>query len=307
MKYSLLFLAFVLISTGVFAQLKFEPAAPMKSARGAIASAADTSFIYVANGYSKTSGATSEIEKYDFARNTWSVLTAKSIAKRFASAAIAGGSLYVFNGYDAHNHLNKKVEMVNLQTGAIQQLAENNPLPVASSGISVWDDMIYTFGGALNTSGSYSDKLFKFDPATNLWTELASMPEAKETKGAIVDGNLYVFGGFNGKQSRRIDKYDIQQNTWSHIGDMPVGVSANSIAVSGSKIYIVGDYTNQKLLACFDVNTFTLTPLQTNITGRRHAASHVVDGKLYVIGGNQQTPISSSLATVEVAEVLELN
>ena len=61
--------------------------------------------------------------------------------------------------------------------------------------------------------------------------------EAKETSGRIIDGVLYVFGGYNGSESKRIDAYDIQNND----GLVNVGRSADTaeFAVNSIKLIVV--------------------------------------------------------------------
>jgi N-acetylneuraminic acid mutarotase len=303
MKQILLFLLCAILSTSGVAQLKFEMLSEMKVARGAITSAADSNFIYMANGYSKTVPYTSEVEKYGIKTNTWTTLTKKSIPKKFASSALVGDKLYVFNGVMTGNRLNSKVEVIDVNTGAIL-LAVDNPNPVFGGGVAVWEGKIYTFGGA-KSSKVFSNKLFQFDPVTNVWTELASMAVAKETKGAIVNGQLYIVGGYNGEQIQRVDRYDLQADNWAHVAAMPISISGNAVAQHEGKIYLVGDYSKLNQITMFDTKTSSFQLLQSYMTGRRHAASHVIGGNLYVLGGNQQVPITSSLASVEVAHVAQ--
>ena len=59
-----------------------------------------------------------------------------------------------------------------------------------SAGSSVWNGKIYSFGGSI--SGGYSNKLYVYDPILQTWTALADMPQAKQAKGEIINGKLYV-------------------------------------------------------------------------------------------------------------------
>lgn len=129
------------------------------------------------------------------------------------------------------------------------------------------------------------------------------MPESKETKGAIVNGKLYVFGGYNGSVSNRIDMYDIQTNVWKSLGTMPIGVSANAIAVDGTTILIAGDYTNEKYLASYEVNTGVFNVIQSNMKARRHAGAAEINSKLYVMGGNLNSSTTSSLSSLQMASI----
>lgn len=278
--------------------LTFQDLAEMNLARGGFAYSSDNDNIYVSNGFSKNSQYTTEIEKYSVANNTWTVFAQSLVAKKYSTSAIVGNYLYIFGGKTDKDASNEKTEVVDLSNGNIKYTTDN-PSPADICGAATWDESIYVFGGsesnpfAFESWSRYSDKLYRFDTSTSTWTELASMPECKETKGAIVNGKLYVFGGYNGYVSNRIDMYDIKTNVWKRLGKMPKGVSANAIAAYGTTIFIAGDYKNEKYLASYEVNTGVFNVIQSNMKARRHAGAAVINGKLYVMGGIHDIYLSS--------------
>lgn len=288
--------------------LTFQDLAEMNLARGGFAYSSDNDNIYVSNGFSKKSHYTTEIEKYSVAKNTWTVFAQSLVAKKYSTSAIVGNYLYIFGGKTDKDTSNEKTEVVDLSSGKITYTT-NNPSPTDICGAATWDESIYVFGGSSSYLwefaiwSNYSNKLYRFDTSTSTWTELASMPESKETKGAIVNGKLYVFGGYNGNVSNRIDMYDIQTNVWKSLGTMPKGVSANAIAVDGTTIFIAGDYTNEKYLATYDVNTGVFNVIQSNMKARRHAGAAVINNKLYIMGGNQYPDCISSLSSLQMASL----
>lgn len=79
------------------------------------------------------------------------------------------------------------------------------------------------------------------------WTNLATSPVPRgEAERAVIDGRIYVFGGytdFSATNARRSDVYDPATNTWSRIADMPIGVSHAGAAVVGRDVYLAGGYT----------------------------------------------------------------
>lgn len=307
MKKLLLFLIAITLTVLILkaqVNLTFQNLADMNLMRGAITSSTDYNFIYVANGYSSTSSFTTEIEKYDIASNSWSIFTNSLIAKRFSSSVIVGSNLYLFNGYSTGYVLNNKMEIVNLINGSITY-STDNPFPTHNSGAATWNNNIYVFGGSPDgTETGKTNKLLCFNTLTHVWSELASMPVEKQTKGEIVNGKLYVLGGFNGNPCNRIDMYDIANNSWTNLGIMSDSISGFSTAVVGSKIYLIGDYDHLTHLACYDVSTNTYSLLQeSNMIGRRNSGAEVINGKLYIIGGNQTSSISSSISSLQVAEL----
>ncbi|WP_293896497.1 kelch repeat-containing protein [Flavobacterium sp.] len=210
----------------------------MNIARGLISSTTDGSNIYVCNGFSPAVNYTTQIEKYNIATNTWSVFSNTNAGLRYSSAEVVGNKLYVFNGIPSSTTFNNKMEVIDLTTGVVTY-STDNPSPVYSAGSSVWDGKIYSFGGT-GSSGN-SAKLYVFDPLLQTWTQLADMPQAKQCKGEIINGKLYVIGGFDGSSLTGIDCYDIQNNTWSHLMDMPASNSANATSVFQNKIWVIGD------------------------------------------------------------------
>ncbi|HEY5591285.1 MAG TPA: kelch repeat-containing protein [Paludibacter sp.] len=301
MKRITFILAIYLISGNLTtAQISFHNGANMNIPRGLISCTTDGANIYVNGGFTFTAGYTTEIEKYNISTDSWTVFANSLIPKRYTASKVIGNKLYIFNGYSSTSY-NAKMEVVDLTTGSITY-STDNPNPVEQSGSAVWNNKIYVFGGSQGIVNS--NKLYVFDPATEVWTELASMPEGKQTKGEIVNGKLYVIGGYNGSASTRIDMYDIQTNTWTFIMNMPQGVSAHATTYWDNKIWIVGDYTTLTYLAYYDVVKNEFATVQSNMIGRRHAGTMAVNGKLYVMGGNQNSYSNSALSSLQVSDGL---
>lgn len=300
----ILFISILSVTAGLAQSLIFQNLADIPTGRGAISSASDRTHFYVTNGFSAKEKFTGLIEKYDISKNEWSVLTSSLIPKQFPSSVIVGMKLYVFNGDLKDGTLNAKMEVVNISTGEVH-FSTDNPSPAHAAGVAVWNEIIYAFGGKISPDKLiYSNSLYKFDPVEKKWTKLANMPEKKETKGVIVDGKLYVIGGYNGNASNNISKYDIQTDKWTKLTQLPFGVSAHSVAAYGDKIYVVFDFTNQSFIGYYDItaNKFVILE-QSGMTGRRHAGAHIVNDKLYIMGGNTSADIKSCLSSTQVANL----
>ena len=285
--------------------VNFDDLPNMNIRRGLIATSSNTNSLFVCHGFSPTANFVSEIEKYDIANQQWTIFANSTIAKRYPSAEVVGNNLYIFNGITAYvsggEVFNEKLEKVDLQTGGITFLTDN-PYPVRSAGNCVWNNYIYFFGG--KAPSGYSNKLLKYSVDFDEWTFLADMPVGRETRGEVVDGKIYVIGGYNGTPLNRIDVYDIQTNLWEHVLNMPTGISANSTAVYGRKIWVVGDYTNQTQIGYYDIDTNEyISCISQNMIGRRHFGAEIVDGNLYIMGGNQTSSSSSTLNSLQYANI----
>lgn len=272
----------------------------MNFQRGLISTSSNSNSLFVCHGFSPTVSFTTEIEKYDIINQQWTVFSNSTIGKRYASSEVVGNNLYIFNGITSTSY-NEKLEKVDLQTGNITFLTDN-PYPVRSAGNCVWNNNIYFFGGK-NSSG-YSNKLVKYNVALDQWTLLADMQVGRETRGEVVDGKIYVIGGYNGSVSSRIDAYNIQTNTWEHLLNMPVGISAHSTAVYDRKIWIIGDYTNQTQIGYYDIDLNEyVSCISQNMIGRRHFGAEIVNNNLYIMGGNQSSDASSALNSLQYTDI----
>lgn len=280
--------------------LHFKNLANMSIGRGAVASVIVNDNIYVGNGYQDKGGDAKYIEKYNITDNKWSIVNSTLLTKKFANSETYDNKIYIFNGWG-----NSHLEIVDLATSTITKGTVNRSY-TGNAGSAIYNGKIYVFGGS-GLSGAkstvFSDKFQYYDIASNTWNPLPDMPTARETKGKIVNDKLYVIGGFNGTPSRLINVYDLKTNLWINQYTMPSGIYGHSLAVSGTKIFIVGGVNNQSFLAYFDTTTNTLHQLSSNMIPRRHATAEVYNNKLYIIGGSTTSLTSSAIKSIQVADI----
>jgi|GEM_PF-4619206 len=267
--------------------LIFNSLADMITARSGFAYANDGDYLYAIAGanYDLPNDRINNIEKYDPATNSWSEFADGLIPRLYCRAEYIQSidNIYIFGGLAGNSAIHSDtVEVVDVNTGNLTYLTADHILS-SQSGSAVCNNKIYIFGGTQNTG--YSNELYEFDPSGNNWTQLADMPESKETEGEIVDGILYVFGGYNGSVSNRIDAYNIQSDEWSFIGYMPTGVSAHHTTALGQYIWLLGSYSDLNFVAEFNTATHEFTQLSNNMIGRRHCGTEVIGDNLYVYGG----------------------
>ncbi len=200
----LLAVLFIVSASTLNAQtLTFTNKADMITPRAGFSSGNDGTFQYIANGFAPLQPYTSQIEKYDFANNSWSTLTTSTptIAKRYGNGGVLSNNLYLYNGVTATGK-NDKFEIVNLTTGEVTVSPNLNPNPVYSAASAIYGDYLLSLGGCVSAfEGVYSSKFYKISPFGE-WTALADLPIAAETKAAVVYGNgsdakLYAIGGYS--------------------------------------------------------------------------------------------------------------
>jgi len=274
----------------------------MSVKRGATSSTIADGNIYVSNGYKDSDGNATFIEKYSIKDNRWTVINSTLVPKRFGNSETYGNKVYIFNGWG-----NSHLEIIDLETHKKTKGAVNHSY-TGNAGSAIYNGKIYTFGGSgLNNAATtvFSDRFQYYDIATNTWHPLPKMPNAREARGKIVNDKLYVIGGFNGTSSRLVNVFDLKKNLWTEQYTMSTEISGHSLAVFGTKIFIVGGTNNQNFLAYFDTETNKLYKLSSNMIPRRHAAAEIYNNKLYIMGGSTASSTKSSIKSVQVADISE--
>ncbi len=99
-------------------------------------------------------------------------------------------------------------------------------------------------------------------------------------------------------------------NNWVTLNTLlPQSLSAYSVTSDGfSKAYITGDYENQTFTGVFDALTETFTTLtQTNMIGRRHHNSEIMNNNLFIMGGNTDSFVGSVLESTQSVDIANLS
>ena len=161
------------------------------------------------------------------------------------------------------------------------------------------------------------------------WQQVSKLPTLRTAKAtAVVGDNIYLIGGINEDENlgggapalSRVDVYDTQTNTWHKAADMLTPRIAPKTAVFSSDIYVFGGYTRtaildelrkrdvyKKTVEVYDTRTDTWVKKRDMPTLRRSFGTAVVDGKIYIIGGNvhnKQLGKEVSTGLVEVYDPL---
>jgi len=270
--------------------------------------------IYAINGYTPN-GAESrrsysrDALAFDPQSDEWITLNNNAGAKIQSSAAYlpSNGHIYLFGGIIlATNKIYQDVETLDVKTGEIKELGIHSRIPVTYGYASEWKGLIYLYGGT-EAGNHTTSSVYSFDPKTADFTKLANMPEGLQTAGTIVNGTLYTFGGFNGflnKQSADINAYDIKTDTWKTVAKLPQTVSANSVAVCGDLVFIVGDYNKETFLGYYNTRTNNFVKLNSNMSGHRAGGAAIINNTLYVFGGKGDPgSISGGYKTMQSADI----
>ena len=154
-------------------------------------------------------------------------------------------------------------------------------------GVAVLDGMIYALGG------KDSNEVERFDPQLNKWEFVASMLCNRwDPACSVMNGRIYVFGGYPSDESSFNECYDPEINAWEKVPAMQVSRTAAAATCFEGKIYITGgiDYTTNgreqwlDSMEVFDGKEWTRGPPMLSV--RSDHGSLVYHRKLWVIGGD---------------------
>jgi N-acetylneuraminic acid mutarotase len=183
------------------------------------------------------------------------------------------------------------------------------PHPIQfTNGAAVINGKIYMTAGCTGYK-SYHGWTWMYDPATNTWTEKASMPVATWAGNTgVIQNKLYVLSSCDGQEDCGTStdlffgRYDPATNTWTSLPLPPSGSGHlfGGSAVIGGKFYAAGG-DNNGLVEAYDPSTNQWSSGQAMPTPRQRFASASVAGKLYAISGLR----SSDFAPVATTSVYD--
>ena len=266
-------------------------------------------FIYLAKGAkinqdNTTSSRTKDLIRYDITNDSWTELTSELIEARYGNTEIYNSKIYLLNG-DIYGGLNDSIEVFNLVTNKLSKLNIVNPYPMEQNGSDTWNYHNIVFFGGKDKDGLCTDRIVKFNLNDQSFEVIGNLPfPICNTKGEIIDDKLYIIGGYLGSEvSDKILVYDLNTNLWEDPITMSLSISAHTTTKYKEKIFIRGDYNVKNILAVFDTKNKSFRVVESDAVDSRHLMSEIVDGKLYVLGGNISSQWSTILDEIQVLDL----
>ena len=199
------------------------------------------------------------------------------------------------------------LSVVQIESFAAEEWERITQLPTKRWEFStaVVEDKIYLIGGSLfeNHGGPFGLSTVEvYDTQTNTWERVADIPTPRtNAKAAVVDGTIYVFGGYNSKDNflenwkmaDHIEAYDPLTDTWTRKNEMPISRFYFGLGVVAGKVYLIGGTTGlgegqeQRMdrVDIYDPGTDTWAKGPKMPTRRDPGGVAVVSNRIYVIGG----------------------
>jgi len=270
--------------------------------------------IYIFGGTKNTPESSHEYSdymKYSINDGTWLHGTNPSAARAEFSAVTLQDKLYLLGGtdfagattdirsYDTKNNSWEKLNSLLVPRQRASSAAYNHELK----------PRIYTLGGINGGVHLKSIEVYNISESSSELLPNSMQIGRANAAVAILDTNIYVFGGDSSESSQSFEIFDTTRMSWSIPGKLPNKRSHATAVALNNKIYLiggkVGEHDDKKASNTIDIytpatNSWDETPGSTLNVARALAGSAILNGKIYVFGGldtnNRPTNTVESLA-----------
>ncbi|MCI0431627.1 MAG: hypothetical protein L0210_13940 [Rhodospirillales bacterium] len=164
--------------------------------------------------------------------------------------------------------------------------------PRQEHGVVAFNGEIYVIGGFANQQTVLAT-VEAFNPTTNTWRSVASLPAAlHHVNVAVARARIFVVGALEGSTFDATGatlEFDPGSNMWQPRASMPAGSErgASAVAVIGDLIYVAGGLRGASVadFSVYDAATNQWQTLQNMPTARDHLVGASFNGRFYAIAG----------------------
>ena len=162
-----------------------------------------------------------------------------------------------------------------------------------SAAAVAFNGKVYLFGGYIYGGINCTDAAESYDPKTDTWTDIASMPTRRSAlTAAEAKGKIYVMGGYNDYSKQILDvveAYNPAKDTWETKAPLPLPMHFMKAVSLNGKIYVTGGsgsyYPLLNTLYMYNPQTNSWTQKASMNTARFGHGAVALNGKIYVFGG----------------------
>lgn len=286
-RYIYIFISLFLIHPAAAQQWQYK--SPMPTARKGITGAVLDNRIWVLGGAKRENNALNRVEVYNPAADSWDTRVPSLLkARDNATAQVWQNSIYVFGGRNGHE-LIREVERYDPDS-AKWEIIGQIPTPRFGMASLVVDSTIWLIGGTGLNYNTFYNRVDIYYPNENRWEELpAKLNFARgDPMAAVIEGEVYVFGGYFYGPMANYERYDTTGAAWSVAGDMLYNCASSGFVQQDNKIFLIGGSGQSGMLR--NVQIFQPEFMQWSEgpqlhTPRRELLAANVAGKIYAIGG----------------------
>jgi hypothetical protein len=210
----------------------------MPTPRDWISAAVVNDKIYVIGGSDNSGGIYSMNEMYDPLTNTWTTMTPDPQNRLACGIGVANGKIYLIGGWIRPGAPPGEPTSLNEEYDPeTDTWTTKAPMPTARNGLAVVEvnDRLYAIGGAtdFNPWTNNLNVVEEYDPSTDAWTTVESMPTSRSLLGAaVVNNKIYSIGGMG--SSGYLDTNEEFSGTSGLVGYWKFDEGSGSIAYDSS-------------------------------------------------------------------------
>ena len=222
---------------------------------------------------------TKTVEVFDVANQEWTPAVEElKEEQQYHKCTVVDNKIYAIGDY--HPFETPSVEA----TGVVQVYDPNNgnwsygtSMPATKSvglaGVASQGGMIYVAGGvSLKDRSDATDRLMRYDPVNDLWTEMTSMNHTRHSFELVsFRGKLIAYGGVAEffdpianttveEETNLTEAYDPVTDSWSQLPNATHAMSAYAAAVYNDEIVIIGGYSLSGWQASLNDKTYGYDP-----------------------------------------------
>lgn len=260
--------------------------------------------IAIVGGFSAGCRSVRNVDLYLPATNRWRRLPALPSALNHATAASAGGRLYVAGGYGNPPNFFRRDAFV--LDGARWRRLPRMPGARGAAGSAIVGGKWYILGG--RTTGGLARQALVFDLSTRVWSTMPGPTPREHLAVTAANGKLYVLGGRLGGADSNLDVFEVgdpSTGTWKRLPPVPEARGGTGLAAAGSVLVSVGGETLDRTIGAvygYDLGSNEWKRLPDLTSARHGLAVAAVGRRVYAIAGSP-VPGCGTAATNEYLDV----
>lgn len=242
---------------------------------GVVPDASGQSIVYLLGGRDDDGGSGAVITTYKIGTNTWTVKGFEPRVYVYNSNGVGniGNTLYISGGesYGGGSwHISGSFSAYDPATNTLT--TKPTPPKLTADGVTgAIEGKLYVLPGLCSfdyyPNPFYCDRqpfrrLFRYNPATNLWATKKSAPHFHTYgAGGVINGKFYAVGGVDslGQPVAALDRYDPATDTWKTLAPLPAAGSARGAVLQG-KLFAVVETSAGRRAYAYDPATNKWTP-----------------------------------------------
>jgi N-acetylneuraminic acid mutarotase len=170
----------------------------------------------------------------------WEARTAAPTPRTEVAAAALDGRIYVVGGFDSSGANVATVEVYDPAADSWRP-GPAYPIPIHHTVLVAHEGSVWGFGGF--TSAAFVPTNLVFRLQGGAWQAAGTLPVPRAAgAGAVLDGKLYLFGGFGlGQQLLgQVDVFDLATQAWARGPDLPTPRDHLGAAALEGRVWAVG-------------------------------------------------------------------